>query len=255
MPGNVITDSPTWEGGYINNGIKGKGIFNSSKAEIKLPKGVIKDDIVFGRLYWMGHLYPYGKMGNAGEKISAKQLEIPDIKGYHDVKLKIEDSEVYNIKREICQGNFAFVSRRFNDTAQGGPRYNMNYTCSADITALVKENFEDYEDEIEIAVGNINASWKNPHYGGNGNGGNMVWSRAMATVNKNPIYSWVTSNTTYRLPFGGWYVVLVYDKTLKSQAELRGDDFPDKDIEGNKIPDSVKFAKARAAANNFLNFI
>ena len=23
MPGNVITDSPTWEGGYINNGIKG----------------------------------------------------------------------------------------------------------------------------------------------------------------------------------------------------------------------------------------
>lgn len=247
MPGNVITDSPTWEGGYINNGIKGNGIFNSSKAEIKLPKGVIKDDIVFARLYWMGHLYPYGKMGNAGEKISATQLEIPDIKGYHDVKLQIENSKVYDIKRENCQGNFAFVSRRFDDTARGGPRYNMNYTCSADITALVKENFKDYEDEIEIAVGNINANWKNPHYGGNGNGGNMVWSRPMATVNQNPIYSWVTSNTTYRLPFGGWYVVLVYDKTLKSQAELKGDDFPDKDIYGNDIPDNVKFAKARAA--------
>ncbi|MBR4141468.1 MAG: hypothetical protein IKR42_06770, partial [Campylobacter sp.] len=247
MPGNVITDSPTWEGGYINNGIKGNGIFNSSKAEIKLPKGVIKDDIVFARLYWMGHLYPYGKMGNAGEKISATQLEIPDIKGYQDVKLQIENSKVYDIKRENCQGNFAFVSRRFDDTARGGPRYNMNYTCSADITALVKENFKDYEDEIEIAVGNINANWKNPHYGGNGNGGNMVWSRPMATVNQNPIYSWVTSNTTYRLPFGGWYVVLVYDKTLKSQAELKGDDFPDKDIYGNDIPDNVKFAKARAA--------
>ncbi|MDA3078869.1 MULTISPECIES: hypothetical protein [unclassified Campylobacter] len=48
------------------------------------------------------------------------------------------------------------------------------------------------------------------------------------------------------LPFGGWYVVLVYDKSMKSQAELMGLDFPKKDVNNADIPDNVKYAKARS---------
>ena len=256
MPGVNITSSPTWPGGYINNGGIG-GTFNSAKSKIKLPKGIVKDDIVFARLYWMGHLYSPGKMGSdlgngeneygyGKEKISATQVDIPAIKGYQDVKLKIENSEVYDITRENCQGTFAFVERRFGDGNLGGPRYNMSYTCSTEITDLVKANFKDYEDEIEITVGNINASKQNPHYQNGAYGGNMVWLRTPATLNKDPMKAWVATNTTYRLPYGGWYVVLVYDKTLRSQAELRGLDFPTYDGNNNKIPDDVKYSLARS---------
>ncbi|MBR0071854.1 MAG: hypothetical protein IJP87_05900, partial [Campylobacter sp.] len=120
MPGDIITADQNWIGGYINNGDI-SGAFNSSKDEIKLPKGVTKDDIVFARLYWFGHLYNgHGEVINnsfgeencdANDKAEAakrgaqcrrfpKKLNLPQIKGYHDVKLKIEDSKVYDIKRE-----------------------------------------------------------------------------------------------------------------------------------------------------------
>ena len=243
MPGDVITGSPTWPGGYINNGGI-SGAKNSATSKIKLPKGVKKEDIVFARLYWMGHLYPQGQMGSAGEKITTTQVEIPAIAGYQNVKLKIAGSEVYDITRQNCQGTFAFTNKRINNEAIGGPRYNMNYTCSAEITDHVKNNFTDYDDEISITVGDINAAKENPHYGNGKYGGNMVWQRGMATVKKDPMNAWVTTNTTYRLPFGGWYVVLVYDKTLKSQAELQGLDFTTYDGD-TKTPDDVKYQLAR----------
>ena len=243
MPGDIITDDPTWPGGYINNGGI-SGAFNSSKDKIRLPKGVTKDDIVFARLYWFGHIFSHGKMSNitlgnsncdANDNAEAakkgvtckrlpKVLEIKEIAGYHDVKLKVGSGSVYPIKRENCQGNFAFNSSRRTSNA-ANPRYNMNYTCSADITDKIKENFKDYDTEINIAVGDITATKDNPNYQNGKYGGNMVWSRSAATVLKNPDDAYIISNTTYRLPFGGWYVVLVYDKTMDSQDKLKENNF------------------------------
>ncbi|MBR0071243.1 MAG: hypothetical protein IJP87_02805, partial [Campylobacter sp.] len=77
------------------------------------------------------------------------------------------------------------------------------------------------EDEIEISVGNINATKDAPYYAGQSNRqGNMVWSRTVATTTGNIDEAFISTNTTYRLPFGGWYVVLVYDKTQRAQQEL-----------------------------------
>lgn len=244
MPGNRIGESITqlgYTGGYITDG----GIentFNSSKDTIALPKGVSKDDIVFARLYWFGHLYANAQeplndsfsnkncdandLANARNKglkdnqckRFPKTLNIPKIAGYQDVKLKIEGSQ-YNISRETCQGLFGYNSSRMTNEGKN-QKYNMIYTCSADITDKAKEAFgSGYKDEISIAVGNINATEKMNK--ADASNANTVWQRLEAFENKNADRGFRNSNNDLRLPYGGWYVVLVYDKTERSQKILQ----------------------------------
>lgn len=264
MGGYTIGESANYKGEYINDGGI-TGTVNSSKGEIKLPKGVTKDDIVYARLYWFGHLYnvnaltdTYGSQNCSSAELAnhsnckrfPKTLEItrdkyPNLKstevveGYQDVKLKINDSDIYNVTRDTCQGIFAYNSSR-GGTEGNNQRYNMSYNCSVDITALVKENFEDYEDEIEIAVGNVNATETNAAYSGGGYQSNQVWRMAGAFDGKSIDKGYFDGGAKL-LPYGGWYVVLIYDKSIRAQAELRGLDFPD------DTPDAVKFTKAKDA--------
>ncbi|MDA3055741.1 MULTISPECIES: hypothetical protein [unclassified Campylobacter] len=253
MSGDTFGESlgGSWNGGYINDG--GVGTFNGSVDQIRLPKGVTKDDIVFARVYWFGHLYKYDKSGmgdslreicSAEEKRAAGSLtckrfsptlNIPDIKNYQNVKLKIGDTS-YEIEREICEGELAYNSAK--GTTRGmNQKYNMKYVCSTDITDKVREKFKDFDESIDIGVGDIKATKEAA------TSSNIVWTRGAASADKNIDSGYDASSETNPrlLPFGGWYVVLVYDKTLRSQAELKGLDFPD------NVPDSVKYSKARSA--------
>ncbi|MDA3055224.1 MULTISPECIES: hypothetical protein [unclassified Campylobacter] len=259
MPGDTMTSSGTdvYDGDFFDDGGIGD-TFNSSKNEIKLPKGVTKDDIVMARLYWFGHLYnnndidsdekldsklddSYGpenctqaeldevakrkREGKLHRDASCKRLpttlKIKALKGYQDVKLKVGNSSAYNVQREICEGIFAYNSSK---NAQDGQdqRYDMKYSCSADITSFVKSNFKDYSESIDIAVGNVNATGRSPHYNSKGN---QVW-RMIEAYNGGSIDAGFFGGTARLLPFGGWYVVLVYDKNLESQQQLL--DNPDK---------------------------
>lgn len=217
-----------YTGDYIHNG--GIGTFNSSKDTIELPKGVTKDDIVYARAYWFGHIYNTDSL-EAEYLINSNQVFINDIKGYQDIKLKINSSEVYDITRDTCQGRLGYNSDR-----NGERRYNMIYTCSADITDKIKANFNNYDDEIEIAAGDIKAQGtikpNKPRNQGGDPLGNLAWD----------VSGGFSGNTnSQRLPYGGWYVVLIYDKSMRAQAEFRGLDFPD------EVSNDIKWAEAKKA--------
>ncbi|MDA3048051.1 hypothetical protein [Campylobacter sp. JMF_08 NE1] len=253
MPGDTMTSSGpnVYDGDFFNDGGIGD-TFNSSKNEIKLPKGVTKDDIVMARLYWFGHLYnnndkndddrkdtklddSYGPKNctqaeldevakrkregklhrDASCKRFPKTLKIKALKDYKDVKLKVGNSSAYNVQREICEGIFAYNSSKGTNEGQAQV-YDMKYSCSADITSFVKSNFKDYSESIDIAVGNVNATGRNPHYGSKGN---QVW-RMIDAYNGGSIDAGFFGGNARLLPFGGWYVVLVYDKNLESQQQL-----------------------------------
>lgn len=236
MPNGAIGPSTGagYTGGYIHNG--GIGTFNSSKDTITLPKGVTKDDIVYARVYWYGHIYNNETLP---EKylIDTDKVYIEKIKGYQDIKLKIANSGVYDISRDTCQGRLAYTSKRkTREVSEEQRRYNMIYTCSADITDKVKANFKDYDDKIEIAAGDIKAQEKILHKNDDPVGNN-IWD-----VNTRANRGFVTSNSnSQRLPYGGWYVVLIYDKSMRAQAEFRGLDFPD------GTPDNDKWSEAKKA--------
>lgn len=229
MPNGAIGSSTGagYTGGYIHNG--GIGTFNSSKDTIELPKGITKDDIVYARVYWYGHIYNNESFGNYLNGTDKAYFE--KIKGYQDIKLKIGSSGVYDINRDTCQGRFAYNAKR------GGGRYNMIYTCSADITDKIKANFKDYDDEIEIAAGDINAQEKIFHSNVD-TVGNNIWD---ISTRDNRGFVKNNAQNSQRLPYGGWYVVLIYDKSMRAQAEFRGLDFPD------EVSNDIKWAEAKKA--------
>ncbi|MDA3053361.1 hypothetical protein OFO01_08055 [Campylobacter sp. JMF_01 NE2] len=217
-----------YRGGYITDG--GIDGFNSSKDSIKLPKGVTKNDIVFARVYWYGHLYNNHYDGELDDRYSngqwPKVLNIKSVAGYQDIKLKIADGKTYDIKRDTCQGRLGYNSSRGRvseyNGGQANQRYSMIYTCSADITNLVRDSFRDYADEIEFAVGNINAQDKIYHSDQDPYG-NQTWDVSggfAPSNNKSPDAIGNEIINSQRLPYGGWYVVLVYDKTIRSQKKL-----------------------------------
>ncbi|MDA3062066.1 MULTISPECIES: hypothetical protein [unclassified Campylobacter] len=227
-----------WKAGYITDGGI-SGTKNSAADTVKLPKGVTKDDIVFARLYWYGHLYnnneklndSYGpencdaddvaeaKKRGVNCKRLPKVLKIDEIKGYQDVKVKIAGS-TYDVSREICNGYFAYNSSR-GGLDGNNQRYAMMYNCSADITDKIKANFTDYDETINVAVGNINASSANPRIQ-NSSTSNQVYRPANAAMAGNLDGGWLNVPAKL-LPFGGWQLVVVYDKSMRSQQKLLAD--------------------------------
>lgn len=171
-----------------------------------------------------------------------KILKVNEIKGYQDVKLKVGDSKVYNLtvdktqKDEIekieknngvCQGIFSYNSS-FKSVNGRNQRFNMNYICAIDIINEVKENFKDNTENIDISVGNVKATDFNPTIpyqnginGANAKSGNQVWSRADAIDGGKYESGFMTRQDNHQLPFGGWYVVLVYDKTMRAREEAK----------------------------------
>lgn len=164
-----------------------------------------------------------------------------EIGGYQNIKLKVGSNtydltvdktqadkiEAIEANNGICQGIFSYNSS-FQAPKGGRQRFNMNYICAIDIINEVKENFIDETQNLEISVGNVKATKVDPtlHYGNDGqeprdDTGNQVWSRADANVAKNYDGGFMTELSNHQLPFGGWYVALVYDKTMRAREEAK----------------------------------
>ena len=79
----------------------------------------------------------------------------------------------------------------------------LQYGCSKDITGIVRANFKDYSDSIDFTVGNIKTSAGWDAYGASFLNGGFETARVGA--------------------YGGWGVVIVYDKTLASRRKLMDD--------------------------------
>ena len=79
----------------------------------------------------------------------------------------------------------------------------LQYGCSKDITNIVRANFKDYSDSIDFTVGNIKTSAGWDAYGASFLNGGFETARVGA--------------------YGGWGVVIVYDKTLASRRKLMDD--------------------------------
>ncbi|MDA3078666.1 hypothetical protein OFO07_07030 [Campylobacter sp. JMF_06 NA1] len=256
--GDILDPKPdnSWKAKFINDGaVPGTKGSNSTTDTIKLPKGVKKEDITFARLYWFGNLFPdnsltdsFGNM-NCDENDKAKAagkgkpcnrlpkvLEIDEIKGYQDVKLKV-GNKVYDLTVDktqkdkinaieknggVCQGIFSYNSSFFTTHAQN-QRFNMNYICAIDIVNEVRENFIDGTTNLDISVGNVRATNINPTHDYPGDqSGNQVWSRADANDAHTYEGGFMDAmQANHQLPFGGWYVALVYDKTMKAREEAK----------------------------------
>ena len=224
---------------FINTGDIA-GVENSAANTIKLPKGITKDDIVYARLYWFGHLYnddhselnsdnPYEEKNcDAKDKEEAakndktckrfpKVLTIKSIAGYQNVKLKVTDT-TYDITKEVCQGTFAYNSSRGGENGNN-QRYYMMYSCSTDVTDKIKDNFIDYSETINVAVGDIKANPKNAQ---NNSQSNQVYRLANAAAAGNLDSGYLDVGARL-LPFGGWQLVVVYDKKMSSQQRLLAD--------------------------------
>lgn len=168
---------------------------NSSMQDISLPDDVTSDDIVFVGLYWQGHLVEVTG-GNLTER------EINELnKGYQDVKIKFGSSQIpVSIHRDYCGGELSY-----NYGSRPGSR--MFYGCGADITRQFKQYAKDKHDfknkaERYFTVGDIKTS--------------------IGTDPKNSAYyKGEVKSSTFRMGlYGGWSVIVVYDKNNAAQQKL-----------------------------------
>ena len=237
-------------GTYINEG--GSGFYiNSSKATLKLPKGLLAKDIVYARLYWQGHIHDTDV--DRGLKAT---------KGYQNIKIKMKSSKgnasgVMELSRDKCNGynywskdgkyiteDVCFASTNPTISYNGHndwhivptshPKYycyrdkngkitdwryhryerkfkgfksntkirmRMQYACSRDITKEIKDNFKDYSDTIDFSVGDIVTSAGKDDFG-------------LMYLNK------IEYDAIKLGSYGGWGIILVYDKDPNSRNEL-----------------------------------
>lgn len=207
------------KGAFINNG--GGFTLNSSKATMSLPKGVIADDIVFVGLYWQGNIFN----NNAKRGFEAT-------KGYQNVQFKMKSSKspshtaITTINRDRCSG---FGAWNFKNTGGPGSRNQMRlqYGCYKDITKTVRKNFIDYSDSIEFAVGNIKTSDGWDEYGAVFLNGDFATAKVGS--------------------YGGWGIILVYDKNAASRRKLMQDLQSDASVAG-KI---MSYKEALKFKNNY----
>ena len=187
---------------------------NSSKSTLKLPKGITKDDIVFAALYWQGNVREARELINEGwDKYVGNGDGVKFAKWYKWAKLRMKSSKSatstapIDIPRDRCNG-VAGWNYRENASYRNLPNprkveMRLEYGCFADITDKVKANFVDYSDSIDFTVGNIVAS------DGRDNAGAALINGELKNIR---LGMW-----------GGWGVIIVYDKTLDSRNKLMAD--------------------------------
>ena len=191
------------KGTYIKDDGDGQFYLNSSKAVLRLPKGVTKDDIVYARLYWQGNIFSTTDFDSEAEYNRKNGRKLTDFaKWYTWVKFKMKsskgtDSIIKDVQRDRCEGTAAW-----NFLAKSGKplRLRLKYGCTKDITDLVKKYFEPYSDSIEFTVGNVRTSDGMDPIGADFTNGKFDNARLG--------------------PYGGWGIIVVYDKTAPSRRAL-----------------------------------
>ena len=191
------------KGTYIKEDGDGQFYLNSSKAVLRLPKGVTKDDIVYARLYWQGNIFSTSDFNSQAEYNQKDGIkETGFAKWYTWVKFKMKSSKgtasiIEDIQRDRCEGTAAW-----NFLASSGRplRLRLKYGCTKDITDKVKEYFVDYSDSIEFTVGNVRTSDGMDPIGADFTNGKFDDARLG--------------------PYGGWGIIVVYDKTAASRRGL-----------------------------------
>ena len=206
------------KGTYIKDDGDGQFYLNSSKAVLRLPKGVTKDDIVYARLYWQGNIFSTTDFNSEAEYNSKDgKKETGFAKWYTWVKFKMKSSKgkasvIEDIQRDRCEGTAAW-----NFLASSGRplRLRLKYGCTKDITDLVKEYFKDYSDSIEFTVGNVRTSDGEDQSGAD--------------------FTNLEFNSVRIGPYGGWGIIVVYDKTANSRRDLLNNLQSNDSVTGQKM--------------------
>jgi len=191
------------EGTYIKEDGDRQFYLNSSKAVLRLPKGVTKDDIVYARLYWQGNIFSTTDFDSEAEYSREDGKKSTGFaKWYTWVKFKMKsskgtDSIIKDVQRDRCEGTAAW---NFLGKSDKPLRLRLKYGCTKDITDLVKQYFEDYSDSIEFTVGNVRTSDGMDPIGADFTNGKFDDARLG--------------------PYGGWGIIVVYDKTAASRRAL-----------------------------------
>lgn len=191
------------KGTYIKEDGDGQFYLNSSKAVLRLPKGVTKDDIVYARLYWQGNIFSTTDFDSEAEYNSKDGKKFTGFaEWYTRVKFKMKSSKgkasvIEDVYRDRCEGTAAW---NFLAKSRKPLRLRLKYGCTKDITDLVKQYFKDYSDSIEFTVGSIRTSDGLDPIGADFTNGEFTSARIG--------------------PYGGWGIIVVYDKTAPSRRAL-----------------------------------
>ena len=158
---------------------------------------------------------PHGCKTNAqGQVMAKKRLAVNYLRKYgwyyrSETDNNIPKSFTYNGKvykrwenRGPIPGTESYLFWRYEWTDPSN-EMRLQYGCSKDITNIVRANFKDYSDSIDFTVGNIKTSAGWDAYGASFLNGGFETARVGA--------------------YGGWGVVIVYDKTLPSRRKLMED--------------------------------
>lgn len=206
------------KGTYIKEDGDGQFYLNSSKAVLRLPKGVTKDDIVYARLYWQGNIFSTTDFDSEAEYNSKDGKKLTGFAQWYTwVKFKMKsskgtDSIIKDVQRDRCEGTAAW-----NFLAKSGKplRLRLKYGCTKDITDLVKQYFEPYSDSIEFTVGNVRTSDGMDPIGADFTNGEFDSARIG--------------------PYGGWGIIVVYDKTANSRRDLLNNLQSNDSVTGQKM--------------------
>nr|WP_314375262.1 hypothetical protein [uncultured Campylobacter sp.] len=206
------------KGTYIKDDGDGQFYLNSSKAVLRLPKGVTKDDIVYARLYWQGNIFSTTDFDSEAEYNSKDgKKETGFAKWYTWVKFKMKSSKgkasiIEDVQRDRCEGTAAW---NFLAKSRKPLRLRLKYGCTKDITDLVKKYFEPYSDSIEFTVGNVRTSDGMDPIGADFTNGEFDGARIG--------------------PYGGWGIIVVYDKTANSRRDLLNNLQSNDSVTGRKM--------------------
>ncbi|MBO7370436.1 MAG: hypothetical protein J6U11_05265, partial [Campylobacter sp.] len=171
---------------------------NGSSETLRIPKGLTKNDIAYVRLYWQGHIF--NSSITNGKNAS---------KGWKNVELKINNKSVVSVTADKKSGQATRTGRCDgyivgNSGQTNTVKYRMSYACTEDITELVKENLDDdFIDGLTFSVGNIKTTAAKDEGGVSMNNGEADYDGG-----------------TVLGPYGGWGIVLVYNKTTADQEAL-----------------------------------
>ncbi|WP_298957352.1 hypothetical protein [uncultured Campylobacter sp.] len=206
------------KGTYIKDDGDGQFYLNSSKAVLRLPKGVTKDDIVYARLYWQGNIFSTTDFNSEAEYNSKDGKKLTGFaEGYTRVKFKMKSSKgkasvIKDVQRDRCEGTAAW---NFLAKSRKPLRLRLKYGCTKDITDLVKEYFKDYSDSIEFTVGNVKTSDGEDQSGAD--------------------FTNLEFNSVRIGPYGGWGIIVVYDKTANSRRDLLNNLQSNDSVTGQKM--------------------
>lgn len=206
------------KGTYIKEDGDGQFYLNSSKAVLRLPKGVTKDDIVYARLYWQGNIFSTTDFDSEAEYNSKDGKKLTGFAQWYTwVKFKMKSSKgtasiIKDVQRDRCEGTAAW---NFLAKSRKPLRLRLKYGCTKDITDLVKEYFKDYSDSIEFTVGNVRTSDGMDPIGADFTNGKFDNARLG--------------------PYGGWGIIVVYDKTANSRKDLLNNLQSNDSVTGRKM--------------------